>query len=439
MKILIFGNDSAAHVLGWKLVNSAFVQEIILAPGNGGTSFFGSSVDLQPEDLAGITSFVLRESIDLVVSDLAGIAAGVPDEVGALPLPVVGSNSALKPLHFSRCAAREWLQHHGLPTPRGRVCTSQQQAEKYAATLMHPLLVAADDPAGPAIICTERTAVPQAIDDCLDMNMRAGVIVEEVVNGPQVMVSLLTDGKTAVPIPATRLYGTPNQPYARPTGVHSASTALWSRLESHLETQIRQPLLAALQADSRGACGWLGTTCVVGQRGPLIQSLHLVPSGLELAATLTRLDSDLLPLLIGSARGTLAAAPQPVWRSEATVGVALTRSTSVGASADISFSAFESFDPGILVFHHATTSSVANTYVPHAARFGSSKPSGFGFGIGSPMPVFSSASISTEPMVAIVAASGPDLAAARERLYANLHRSSLSPSVYRDDVGSREL
>ncbi|HEY0604613.1 MAG TPA: hypothetical protein VGD58_16970 [Herpetosiphonaceae bacterium] len=438
MKILIFGNDSAAHVLGWKLVNSAYVQEIILAPGNGGTSFFGSSVELQREDLATITSFVLRESVDLVVSDLAGIAAGIPDEVGALPLPVVGSNSALKPLHFSRCAAREWLQQHGLPTPRGRVCTSQQQAEKYAATLMHPLLVAADDPSGPAIICTERTAVPQAIDDCLDVNMRAGVIVEEVVSGPQVTAALLTDGKTALPVPATRLYGQANQPYTRPTGVHSASTPLWHRLDAHLETQIRQPLLAALQADGRGACGWIGTTCVVGQRGPLIQSLHLAPSGLELAATLMRLDSDLLPLLIGTARGTLVAVPQPVWRSEATVATALTRTTMAGPGADISFSAFESFDPGILVFHHATTSSVPNTYVPHAARFGSSKPGGFGFGLGISPTILSSGS-AAEPTVAIVATSGPDLATARERLYTNLRRSSLSPSVYRDDIGSREL
>lgn len=438
MKILIFGNDSAAHVLGWKLVNSAYVQEIILAPGNGGTSFFGSSIDLLPEDLGTITSFVLRESVDLVVSNLAGIAAGLPDEVGALPLPVVGSNSALKPLHFSRCAAREWLQHHGLPTPRGRVCTSQQQAEKYAATLMHPLLVAADDPAGPAIICGERKDVPQAISDCMDVNMRAGVIVEELVSGPQITASLLTDGKTALPVPPTRLYGAANQPYARPTGAHSASTPLWSRLDAHLESQIRRPLLAALQADDRGACGWIGTTCVVGQRGPLIQALHLVPSGLELATTLMQLDSDLLPLLIGIARGTLAAVAQPAWRSDATVATALTRTTLAGPGSDLSFSAFETFDPGILVFHHATTSSVPNTYVPHAARFGSSRPSGFGFGLGSLPTIFSSTS-SAEPMVAIVATSGPDLATARERLYTNLRRSSLSPSVYRDDLGSREL
>jgi phosphoribosylamine---glycine ligase len=434
MKVLIFGNDSSAHVLGWKLVNSAYVQEIILAPGNGGTSFFASSVDLSAEDLAAITSFVLRESVDLVVADAAGIAAGIPDEVGALPLPVVGSNSALKSLHFSRCAAREWLQQHGLPTPRGRVCTTPQQAEKYAATLMHPLLVVADDPTGPAIVCTERTTVPQAIADCFDVKLSASVIVEEVANGPLVTASLLTDGSTALAIPATRLYASAAQPYARPNGVHSAATPLWSRLEAHLEKQVRQPLLAALQADGRGVRGWIGTNCVVGQRGPLIQSLHLVPSGLELAATLTRLDSDLLPLLIGCARGTLAAAAAPVWRDQAIVGAALTRSSAPGSGGDISISAFETFDPGILVFHHATTSLVPNTYVPRAARFGSFRPGGSGSASSS---FYSNAT--ADQVVAIVVASGADLAAARERLYDNLRRTQFPAGVYRDDIGGREL
>ncbi|HEX6292278.1 MAG TPA: hypothetical protein VFZ66_24030 [Herpetosiphonaceae bacterium] len=436
MKILIFGNDSCAHLLGWKLVNSAYVQEIILAPGNGGTSFFASSVDLAVEDLAAITTFVLGESVDLVMADAPGIAAGVTDEVGALPLPIVGSKRALKSLHYSRCAAREWLQQHGLPTPRGRVCTTQQQAEKYAATLMHPLVVAADDPAGPAIVCHDRTAVPQAIADCLEVNMPSAVIVEELVSGSLVTASLLTDGTAAVPIPATRLYPATAQPYARASGVHSAVTPLWERLEAHLEKQIRQPLLTALQQDGRGASGWIGTTCVIGKRGPLIQALHLVPSGLELAATLPRLEGDLLPLLIGSARGTLGAAQPPAWRSEAIVGAALYRAGTSGS--EISLTAFETFDPGILVFHHATTPLVPNTYVPHAARLGGSKPGGFNLGFGAPANSLASGT-TADPLVAIVIASGPDLATARDRLYANLRRSSLAPSTYRDDIGSREL
>ncbi len=436
MKVLIFGNDSCTHVLAWKLVNSMDVQEVILAPGNGGTSFFASSIDLAVDDLAGITNFAVSEMVDLIIVDAPGMAAGIPDELGALPLPVVGSGSRLKPLHFRRCAGREWLQQHGLPTLRGRVCTTQQQAEKYAVTLTLPIAIVADDPAEPAIVCTDRTAVPQAIADCLEGGLSAGVIVEEVVNGPLVTASLLTDGSTAIAIPATRLYPATSQPYARLAGVHSAATPLWSRLEAYLEQQVRQPLLAALRADSHDGQGWIGTTCVIGQRGPLVQSLHLVPSGLEVAATLPRLTSDLLPLLQGCARRTLASAQAPTWSSEAVVGVALSRSSTTGGGTEIPFSAFETFDPGILVFHHATTPLIPNAYIPRAARFGPSRPSTFGSGS---LATSLYSGTAADTIVAIVVTSGPDVATAHERLYTNIRRSGLAPHVYRQDVGSREL
>jgi phosphoribosylamine--glycine ligase len=437
MKILVFGSDSCAHALAWKLVNSNFVEDLILAPGNGGTAFFAPSTALAPDDHAALTSFVLAEQIDLVVADSASIAAGVADEVGSLPLPVFGSSRALERLQRSRCAAREWLQQHGLPLPRGRVCSSYAQAEKYAATLPPPLVIAADAPTGPALICTDRTAVPQAIDECMDGGAGSSVIVEELVTGPLVTASILTDGATSLPLPAARLYPAAARPYAGATGVHGAATPLWSKLESFLTQQVRQPLLKALQDDAAGARGWIGATCVVGPRGPLVQSLHLTPSGLEAVATLLRLDGDLLPLLIGCARGTLAAVQPPQWRTDAVAGAALCRSNVALSGPGVSLDALAAFDPGVLIFHHATTPTMPNTYVPLAARFGgASLPKlGLGLGVGSSL----STTTASDPVIALVATAAPDLKTARERLYANLGRSAIATVVYREDVAAREL
>lgn len=437
MNILVFGGDSCAHALAWKLVNSNFVEDLILDPGNGGTAFFAPSIGLAPDDLGAITSFVLAENIDLVVADAASITAGVADEVGSLPLPVFGSQRALHRLQASRSAAREWLQQHGLPLPRGRVCSSYGQAEKYAATITPPLVVAADAPTGPVVICTDRTAVPGAINECLDGRAVGTVIVEEVVNGPLVTASILTDGTTSLPLPAARLYPAAARPYANATGVHGAATPLWSKLEAFLTQQVRQPLLQALK-DEGGARGWIGTTCVVGQRGPLVQSLHLVPSGLEAVATLLRLDGDLLPLLIGCARGTLAAVQPPQWRNDAVAAVALCRSNVALSSPGVSLDALAPFDPGVLIFHHATTPTMPNTYVPVATRYGGASLPKLGLGLGS-----SGSSLSTttadDPVIAIVATAAPDLKTARERVYSNLGRSSIATVIYREDVAAREL
>jgi len=436
MNILVFGSDSRTHAFAWKLINSAGVEEVIVAPGNAGTSFFASSVMLAPDNIAELTTFVLAEGIDLVIADERSQAAGVVDELRTLPLAVFGANKALHQLQTSRCAAREWLQHHGLPLPRGRVCTTAAQAEKYATTLSQPLVVAGDAPSSPVVICTQRSAVLRAVAEC--MEHPTGVVVEELVQGPLVTASILTDGTTALPVPPTRIYCTKAEPYAQLNGAHSAATPLWAKLDAHLQARIRQPLLAALQADQIRSPGWLSTICVIAQQGPLVQSLHVTPPELEVAATLPRLASDVVPLLLGCAQGTLAATSPPEWRNEAVVVVALHQPEEPGIANAVPSTAFESFESGVLVFQHASTPIPGNSYVPRAARYTTTKSSWLSFG-GTTIPGTFSAVIGHDPTIALVLATGNDLLAVHDRVYTNLRHSTIAPAAYRPDIGVREL
>ena len=445
MNILLFGSDSSAHVLAWKLVNSAHVHEVILAPGNGGTNFFAPAIPLDPQEAGGIASFVLSEKIDLVVADISAISLGLPDALRALPLPVVGSSQPFIALHQSRCQLREWLLQHELPLPRGQVCMTQSQAEKVAATLNLPVRIACDSRDGLAVACTDRASIPQAISDCLAVSPAVGIIVEELVHGPVVTASVLTDGAHGVTIPATRLVFSAESGNTMPwldansaAGVYSAVTPLWTKLEGVLDAQVRQPLLGALQQDPQGGRGWISTTCVLGSRGPLVQAMSLVPSGMELAATLPRLSTDLLPLLIGCARGTLDAAPVPVWRPDAVVGVALLRASSTTSNPDIPASAFDSFEPGVLVFHHATTPIIPNTYLPRTGPYSAGRSSKLSFG-GANLPFIATPSRGANPLVALAVSSAPTMTAAREIVYANLSRHPQAGISFNPDIAIREL
>lgn len=445
MNILVFGSDSSAHVIAWKLVNSAHVQEVILAPGNGGTHFFAPATQLNSQDAGTVASFVLSEEIDLVVADMRGIALGLPDELRALPLPVIGSSQGFWALRQSRCQLREWLHQHGLPLPRGQVCPTVSQAEKLAATLSLPLTIAADRQDGLVITCTDRATIPQAIADCMAASKAAGIVVEELVSGPVVTAAVLTDGGYGVSIPATCLARDPQSADTAPfmdadraAGVHGAATPLWAKLEGFLEAQVRQPLLRALHDDGCGARGWISTICVLGSRGPIVQGLHLVPSGMELAATLPRLANDLLPLLLGCARGTLAAAPPPVWEHKAVVGVALRRADTSHPDYAVSAGTFDSFEPGMLIFHHATTPLVPNPYNSRGARLGGRRSSRLGFG-GAHLPLEASARGATSPLLAIAVGSAPTISAAREHVYTNLRRHPNANISYSAEIGVREL
>jgi phosphoribosylamine---glycine ligase len=435
MKILLFGHDSATHALAWKLVNSPYVGELILAPGNAGTAFLAPSTDLDPLDAGGLTTFLLNEQVDLVIADGQAIAAGVADEIGDLPVPVVGSRRALYRLHQSRCAMREWLQQHALPLPRGRGCTSAAQAERVAATLNLPLLIIADALDGPTLICHQRTDVPQAIATCLEGNSN-GVIVQELVRGPVVVAPLLTDGQHMIALPATRVYPIEDHPYAPFDGGHSAATPLWTRLQTFLNAQVRDPLLGAIR-ETDGVCGWIEAACVIGPRGPLVLGVQLAPSGFAAASALLRMDGDLLPLLIGAGRGTLRAAEPPRWKDHATVAVALRRHDADALGSGFTADAFEAFEPGVLVFHHNTIPALPNIYQPQANRYPAGRSSGRGIGaIGVGGGSFSR---SADPTAVIVVTTGSDLSSARDRVYTSLQGAALPRVTYRNGVGQHEL
>ncbi|WP_161668807.1 hypothetical protein [Kallotenue papyrolyticum] len=409
MRILQFGSTSSAHVLAWKLINSPALEQLTLVPGNAATALFTTSVRLALDDRLALTERVLRDGSTLVLADEGAIASGLTDELRSLPLPVFGPDQQLWRLQASRCSAYEWLHHHRLPVPRGRVCTSQVGAEKFAASLQFPIIVAADDARGPVRVCSDRMDLPAAIADCLDPAGQ-GVLVQELVTGPLVSVALLLDGQTSLPLPTTRLHALDRQPFAPAIGAHSAATPLWTRLEAHLQRLIHEPLARAFRAAGTSARGWLGATCVLAAAGPLIHSVHLAPDGLEAANVLLRLGSDLAPLLEHCARSTLATAPAPTWLPLATLVVAV-RSTAPEPAPLPEL--YEVLEPETLVFLH-TDAEQPPRAEPAGARL-------------------------VPDAWAIVASAAPTLEQARERVYRSLQRLARPGIVFAEHIGTHEL
>ncbi len=410
MRILLFGSDSGAHALAWKLINSPAIERLMVAPGNAGSAFFATPIPRPDADPATLADLLFRESLDLVIADPAAGGAGITDEFRALATPVLGPDQAAWQRAMSRCATREWLQRHGLPLPRGRACATAADAEKYAATLAMPILIATDDPAGPAFVCWDRIALPATIAECFAASNN-GVIVEEATRGPLVSAALLTDGRTAFAVPATRLHPVNDAPYAPAIGAHNATSPLWARLEHALQRQIRDPLLRAFNNDGSPVRAWIGATCVLADQGPLIRALHLAPSGLEAAVALLRLDSDLAPLLLACARGDLSSVPAPRWRPGAAIAVALQhRAGSLSHLANL----YESLAPDVRVFHHER----APQDEPAAGIADGGR---------------------SDSTIAIVATCGADLPTARAQLYTNLHAARQHTFTFSTEVGAREL
>ena len=82
MKVLLLGDDGRAHALAWKLFNSPLVDELVCAPGNGGTAPLVPAAALELADAAAIARWAFDEGQGTTASAVGR---------GTFPLAFVGS------------------------------------------------------------------------------------------------------------------------------------------------------------------------------------------------------------------------------------------------------------------------------------------------------------------------------------------------------------
>src|SRR5512135_1509101 len=119
MKVLVIGGGGREHALAWKLAQSPRVQQIVVAPGNGGTARDPRLANLGLTDPAALAEWAEREKVALtVVGPEAPLAAGVVDLFRARGLRVFGPTRAAAQLESSKAFAKEFMRRHGIPTAR---------------------------------------------------------------------------------------------------------------------------------------------------------------------------------------------------------------------------------------------------------------------------------------------------------------------------------
>ena len=61
LKILVVGKGAREHALAWKVSQSSLVDDIFVAPGNGGTAEIAKNIDISETDISRLLDFVLKE------------------------------------------------------------------------------------------------------------------------------------------------------------------------------------------------------------------------------------------------------------------------------------------------------------------------------------------------------------------------------------------
>ena len=418
MKILVLGSGAREHAIIKALLAEDAGHDVCAAPGNAGIAVDVPTIELDANDPAAVTGFAIEKNLELVViGPEAPLVAGVADALRTHGIPVFGPGKAAAQLEGSKAFAKHVMEQAGVPTGRSVHAATLLEAEEALDAFGAPYVVKADGlAAGKGVLVTEDREA--AVDHATFWLEHGSVLIEEFLDGPEVSLFLLSDGRTVLPLAPAQDYKLLGDGDTGPNtggmGAYSPLPWLPETFVDEVIDTIALPTVRQLEAEGTPFIGLLYCGLVLTPRGIRVIEFNARFGDPETQVVLARLVTPLSKLLHASATGTLAGLPRPEFALDVAVTVviasegypekALTGRPITGLDAAEAL-------PEVTVLHAATA---------------------FGETDASAAPTL----LATGGRVLSVVAVGSDFAEARRRVYQAVALIGLEGSQYRTDIAA---
>jgi phosphoribosylamine--glycine ligase len=324
VKTLVIGTGGREHALGLALSRDPGVTEVHAAPGNPGLGAFATLHEVDPMDGAAVAALAERVGADLVVvGPEAPLVAGVADAVRERGIAVFGPSRAAAQLEGSKAFSKDVMAAAGVPTARSFTCTS---ADEVAAAL--------DDFGAPFVVKDDALAAGKGVvvtNDRAEAVAHAAacgrVVVEEFLDGPEVSLFAVCDGRTAYALqPAQdfkRIYDGGRGPNTG--GMGSYTPLAWAQpdLAQVVMESVVQPTLDEMARRGAPFVGCLYVGLALTDAGPRVIEFNCRFGDPDVQPVLAVLESPLGALLHAAAQGRLSDVAPPAFSDLAAVTVVL--------------------------------------------------------------------------------------------------------------------
>jgi len=366
MKILIVGSGAREHALAWKCMQSVLTDRVFCTPGNGGTGGMAKNIRIPADDVANLVKFAKSERIGLaVLGPESAVAAGVGDALRQEGIAVFGPGRDAGRIESSKSFAKELMRRAQVPTADFGVFAETGPARDWARARSGRVVVKADGLAlgKGVIVCGSVDEAEKAIDAMLVDHAfgRAGatVVVEERLEGPEVSLMAVTDGKRVIPLAAARDFKRARDGDSGPNtggmGAYSPLADVSPELVAEAVEKVLQPVVRQLAADGAEYRGVLYAGLMLTADGIQVLEFNARFGDPEAQVVLPRLRSDAVRLLLEAARGDLAPVGELDWDPRPCVGIVVASGGYPDAyETGFPIDGLATIPPGVLVFHAGT-------------------------------------------------------------------------------------
>ena len=321
MKILVIGSGGREHALAWKLSQSPKVQQVYVAPGNGGTALSPNLKNVPITDLAALRDWALAEKIALtVVGPEQPLAAGVVDDFRAHGLRIFGPTKAAAQLESSKAFSKDFMKRHGIPTAAYETFSDPGAAHAYVDRLGAPIVVKADGLAAGkgVVVAATKEEAHAAIDDMLGGNTLgvahndggARVVIEEFLQGEEASFIVLCDGKNVVAMASSqdhkRLKDGDEGPNTGGMGAYSPAPVVTPDVHARAMRDVILPTIRGMDKDGIPFTGFLYAGLMIdGDGKPKTLEFNTRMGDPETQPIMMRLKSYLVDVLMAATSGKL--------------------------------------------------------------------------------------------------------------------------------------